>query len=50
MSEGKSLEQRVAELEKKVAELEKLLSQKADQQTVNKQISDLRFAAKNQRL
>ncbi len=50
MNEEKTLEQRVADLEKKVEELEKLLRQKADQQSVNKQISDLKFAVKNHRL
>lgn len=50
MSEEKTLEQRVAELEKKIAELEKALSQKVDSQELNKRISDLRFAVKNNRI
>ena len=54
MSEEKTveltLEERVALLEKKCAEIEQKLEQKADQQRVNKAISDLRFAIKNHRI
>ena len=50
MSEEKTLEQRVEELEKKCVELEKLLKQKVDSQELNKRISDLRFAVKNNRI
>lgn len=43
----KELEQRIEELSAKVSALEKALRQKADQQQVNKDLSDLRFAVKN---
>ena len=46
----KELEQRIEELSVKVAALEKALRQKADQQQVNKDLSDRRFAVKNHRL
>jgi hypothetical protein len=46
----KELEQRIEELSAKVVALEQALRQKADQQQVNKDLSDLRFAVKNHRL
>lgn len=46
----KTLEERVVALEARIEELERKLRQKADQQQVNKQLSDLSFAVKNHRL
>lgn len=50
MYEQKTIEERLDAIEKKLKELERQMDEKVNSQTMNKTISDLRFAIKNHRI